>query len=76
MARGPAMTGGMVVGRGKINHSAGCNFVYPGAQHGFNFIGLRDHPLTSYGHHLADAEAADHAASEAAIAFWAEWLVR
>jgi hypothetical protein len=37
---------------------------------------LRDHPLTSYGHHLADAEAADHAASEAAIAFWAEWLVR
>jgi dienelactone hydrolase len=50
--------------------------VYPGAQHGFNFIGLRDHPRTLYGYHLAYDEAADHAASQAAIAFLAEWMVR
>jgi dienelactone hydrolase len=50
--------------------------VYPGAQHAFNFIGLRDRPRTLYGHHLAYDEAADHAASEAAIAFLAEWMAR
>ncbi len=50
--------------------------VYPGAQHAFNFVGLRDHPRTLYGYHLAYDEAADHAASEAAIAFLAEWMAR
>lgn len=50
--------------------------VYPGAQHAFNFVGLRDHPQTLYGYHLAYDAGADHAASEAAIAFLAEWMAR
>ena len=50
--------------------------VYPGVQHGFSYIELKDHAVTLYGHHMAYDEAADHAASDAAIAFLTEWIAR
>ena len=45
--------------------------VFPGAYHGFNLIGLKDHPTELFWHYMEYNERADRAAWAAAVAFLA-----